>query len=388
MNNKLAASLIRRSKEQPFLSPLQGKPTIFDKEWVPFIKANPCKINLLTINKDLKNFTLDLVQKAQMEQITQEFNSRTTNLTHKEAQPDYLLMTLASNSKQSIASKTYIALARKDTETKSDFSTTTKWEKQGLNYSRATIEAAAATIRKLKIPGITRACLYKHNLCGYIQPKVLSKLKFRKNSNCNSCQEPTATYTHLFFDCPLSIYLKEQLQLQTRMVYKLPSTPIISINNIMMLTKDGALVNPKISDTMLTLIAIMKHQIHKNYHLETDFQDPKDESRAIKLYNEILSISHIKNPKLRAFKKIKGRLRDPERKSGYSESLLSIHLRLFPNTQPSSTGDPPPQEQTDSPEDMDFVAGLLEVSKDLGLTLSTNQQAFLRLNETRALHPL
>ncbi len=110
--------------------------------------------------------------------------------------------------------------------------------------------------------------------------------------------------------------------------------------------------------------------------------------RVIKLYNEIISISHIKNPKLRAFKKIKGRLRDPERKSGYSESLLSIHLWLFPNTQPSSTEDPPPQEQTDSPEDMDFVAGLLEVSKDLGLTLSTNQQAFLRLNETRALHPL
>ena len=93
--------------------------------------------------------------------------------------------------------------------------------------------------------------------------------------------------------------------------------------------------------------------------METDFRDPTDESRAINIYNEAIPIYHIKNTQLRAFKKIKGKLKDPDRSSEYSEAHRSIQLRLYPNTQSHSIDDLIPQEDTYSPEDVQYIAHLL-----------------------------
>ena len=86
----------------------------------------------------------------------------------------------------------------------------------------------------------------------------------------------------------------------------------------MILSREGSLGGPKVTETTISLIATLKYLIQKHFHLKRNFQEPKDETRAINLYNEVISTSKIKNPKLRAFRKIKGRLPDPDRTTGLS----------------------------------------------------------------------
>ena len=383
----IATRITSKSKEHPNLKPLKGAPTLFDKEWIPFLIEHPCKINLLTKDRKLKQFNLPQDKIEHLEKIIEDHNTRNPNTSHKEAQPDFLIMTLASNTKQSIATRTYNSLTASDTQNKSNFSATSKWEKLGFNYNRNTIETAAKTIKNLRVPGITKACLNKHNLCGYIQPAVLAKLKFRDDASCNACKEPKATYQHLLYECPLATFLRQQLQLHIRTVHKLPNTPNINIHNTMILSKEGTLGGPKVTETTITLIALLKHQIHKHYHLKTNLQEPNDESRALNIYNEAISIAKIKNPKMRAFKKIKTRQDDPDRPTGISESLLSHHLRLYPTTQPQNKENLPPQEQTDPIEDIQFIAGLITMTKNEGLELTPHQKAFLDMYAAQNFQP-
>ena len=214
IQDKIQANRITQKLRRNFTpNNILNQPTIFSKHWIDTIRKFPAKIHLLGDNGNL-NHELKLNESNNkimtLTNIMTEYKQRLGSRNINQIKSDPLRETLGQQSKKSVTSRIYSAYAHMEAKTKTNFSTPEKWYKKGFCYSRQVIKQAAKVIMKLKIPGSYKATLIKHNLLGFVEPKILVKLGYKNTKECNLCHDKDITYTHIIFDCPIAQFLINQ----------------------------------------------------------------------------------------------------------------------------------------------------------------------------------
>ena len=201
-------------------------------------------------------------QQETLNRIKEEYCSRQNKVNMDNTKPDLLAENLKTGVKTSLTSRLYRAKTRKKTQNKNNFSATKKWLHQGFNYPRDTIEKSASTIQKMKIPGNYKAKLLKHNLAGYVLPKVLVKLGINKDNKCPNCTEMEVDFQHIFHDCCIAEFLKQQISSMFKEFHK--QDPRINIHDLQMFNQKK-FINRTENEDIKYVITAMKITLYNNY---------------------------------------------------------------------------------------------------------------------------
>ena len=381
-NKKTANNTIQKLKRGFTIAKLNSKPTIFCKSWQTILREYPEKIHIMGRDGNLNNgirMKCSEEQIATLEMTLIEYKERQNNTNLDKIKSDVLMDTLGQNSKKSLTSRLYSSYIDRETQNKTNFSTPQKWDKKGFGYSRQNIKQAANLITKLKIPGTYKALLLKHNLSGFIEPKVLNKLGYKTDNECRMCHEKDISYTHLTYDCAVAQFLINQAMLHFQLIYK--TKPRIGIHTMNMYIIDHQnFKNQQQKEDYFHLVSIVKITLHKIYQRDEIIHDYTEEKKVLSWYNKVLEDVHLTNKKMKKFHKLRKRLICKEEGRG-SESLLSTHIRIsrdpFRDFHISQT------TNSTTPDEEEIYELLQHMQKSENYKLTEAQKSFLEYSSSR-----
>ena len=316
---------------------LKLQPTILSPIWLPVIRTNYYKIHLLDFNNQL--MTLEQVNTLSETVLPPMYYTQlqssmecfiTMHAGDKDLDslaPNPCINSLLTNNHHGLSGKIYDSLVTQHSI--NHFSAHTKWNKTGHLYSKEDITKAANTICNLKISASIKDTLLKHNLKGYIEIKQLAKLGYLNSTRCPTCEENNIDYDHILFDCPSTKFILALLTDHIKQVHKTQIQISIQNIHILKLTPTQQKLKPQIKSDLLHLVAVTKYAIHNNYHKNEHILSKTNETPHIRLYNDILHLTHLLNRKMHKFRYVHRRFNHLDVYN--SNSLLSIYSTYYNN---------------------------------------------------------